>query len=96
MVSGIPGKLGVDGQDVAPMWLEGRLGEIVAYNEYDALTTYLLWLRIAHFAGLFNAEEYEFEQNIVEQLIINESQKDERKHLLKFLEEWKRLRSYHS
>lgn len=96
VVSGIPGKLGIDGSEVAPMWLDGRIGEIVAYNEYDALTTYLLWLRIAHFAGLFNDYEYATEQELVEQLIITESQKEERKHLLNFLEEWKRLRSYHS
>ena len=96
VVSGIPGKLGIDGSEVAPMWLEGRIDEIVAYNEYDALTTYLLWLRIAHFAGLFDDNEYVIEQDLVEQLIVDESQKEERKHLLKFLEEWKRLRSYHS
>lgn len=96
VVSGIPGKLGIDGSEVAPMWLEGRISEIVAYNEYDALTTYLLWLRIAHFAGLFNDNEYVTEQELVEQLIITESQKAERKHLLNFLEEWKRLSSYHS
>ena len=96
VVSGIPGKLGIDGSEVAPMWLEGRIDEIVAYNEYDALTTYLLWLRIAHFAGLFDDNEYVTEQELVEQLIVDESQKEERKHLLKFLEEWKRLRSYHS
>ena len=96
VVSGIPGKLGIDGSEVAPMWLEGRLDEIVAYNEYDALTTYLLWLRIAHFAGLFNDNEYIIEQGLVEDLIINESKKEERKHLLTFLEEWKRLSSYHT
>ena len=96
VVSGIPGKLGIDGSEVAPLWLEGRIDEIVAYNEYDALTTYLLWLRIAHFAGLFDDNEYVIEQDLVEQLIVDESQKEERKHLLKFLEEWKRLRSYHS
>ena len=96
VVSGIPGKLGIDGSEVAPMWLEGRIDEIVAYNEYDALTTYLLWLRIAHFAGLFNDTEYIAEQELVESLIINESKKTERKHLLKFLDEWKRLSSYHS
>jgi hypothetical protein len=96
VVSGIPGKLGIDGSEVAPMWLEGRIDEIVAYNEYDALTTYLLWLRIAHFAGLFNDNEYVTEQGLVEQLIVDESQNEERKHLIKFLEEWKRLRSYHS
>lgn len=92
VVSGIPGKLGVDGQEVAPMWLDGRLDEIIAYNEFDALTTYLLWLRVVHFAGLFSSEEYSNEQRLVENLIEEESAKEERRHLNKFLEEWKRLR----
>ena len=96
VVSGIPGKLGVDGQEVAPMWLDGRIDEIVAYNEFDALTTYLLWLRVAHFAGLFSNDEYSREQGMVEKLIVDESKKEERKHLTKFLEEWERLRSFHN
>jgi len=96
VVSGIPGKMGVDGQEVAPMWLEGRIDEIIAYNEFDALTTYLLWLRVAHFAGLFSNEEYKREQDLVEKLILEESEKEERKHLIKFLDEWKRLRSFHN
>ena len=96
VVSGIPGKLGIDGQEVAPMWLDGRIDEIVAYNEFDALTTYLLWLRVAHFAGLFSNDEYSREQGMVEKLIVDESKKEERKHLTKFLEEWERLRSFHN
>lgn len=96
LVSGIPGKLEVEGQEVALMWLDGRIDDIIAYNEFDALTTYLLWLRVVHFAGLFNGEQYLEEQDKVEQLIIRESEKEERKHLIKFLEEWKRLRNIHS
>ena len=96
VVSGIPGKMGIDGQEVAPMWLEGRLEEIVAYNEFDALTTYLLWLRVAHFAGLFNDGEYKKEQELVEELILRESEREERGHLGKFLKEWQRLRSFHN
>ena len=49
-VCGIPGKLGISGKEVAQLWMEGRLLEIVAYNECDALTTYLIWLRIAFLA----------------------------------------------
>ena len=96
VVSGIPGKLGLGGHEVAPMWLEGNIDEIVAYNEFDALTTYLLWLRVAHFAGLFSGAQYEQEQDLVEQLIVCESKKEERKHLVKFLEEWKRLRNIYN
>lgn len=93
LVSGIPGKMDVDGQEVAPLWLKGKLEDIIAYNEFDALTTYLLWLRVAHFAGLFDDEEYEQEQKLIKELITSESKKEERKHLLKYLEEWERLKS---
>ncbi len=91
--SGIPGKLDVDGNDVAGMWLEGRLAEIVAYNEYDALTTYLVWLRIAHFSGHFSTPAYEREQAHVEALLERETAAGARPHLVRYLEEWRRLRA---
>ena len=53
-VCGIPGKMDMDGQQVAPLWLKGKLGKIIAYNEFDVLTTYLLWLRLAYFGGFFS------------------------------------------
>jgi len=86
----IPGKLGVDGQEVAPLWLEGRWDEIVAYNECDALTTYLLWLRLAHFGGFFDEGQYAAEQDRVRELLQSEGEAG-KTHLLEFLEEWKRL-----
>jgi hypothetical protein len=91
--SGIPGKLGVDGNDVAAMWLDGRLAEIVAYNEFDALTTYLVWLRMAHFSGHFSAAEYQREQAHVEALIERESAAGAKPHLVRYLVEWQRLRA---
>ncbi len=93
VVSGIPGKLGTSGDDVAGMWINGKLQEIIEYNEYDAFTTYLLWLRVANFAGLFSPDEYAQEQALVENLLehlISEG----KAHLTLFLSEWKRLRSY--
>ena len=48
-LSGIPGKLEVSGASVSQMWLDGKLAEIVEYNECDAFTTHLLWARVAHF-----------------------------------------------
>ena len=36
-VCGIPGKMSVEGDEVATFWLKERLSEIVAYNECDAL-----------------------------------------------------------
>ena len=48
----IPG-VEVIGDSVAQMWLEGKLPEIVEYNEFDAFTTHLLWARVAHSLGYY-------------------------------------------
>ena len=92
VVSGIPGKMGgVDGKQVAPMWLEGRLDEIVAYNECDALTTYLLWLRMAHSIGHFHSEQYAEEQRLLRDMIKKESEGSHRSHLQDYLLKWESL-----
>jgi hypothetical protein len=90
--SGIPGKLDVDGNDVARLWLDGRLDEIVAYNEMDALTTYLVWLRLAHFAGHFTTAEYAEEESRVSALVEREIAGG-KKHLARYLDAWARLRA---
>lgn len=90
--SGIPGKMGVDGNDVAPLWLSGELDSIVRYNEFDALTTYLVWLRLAHFAGFFDDEAYAREQQLVADLLQAEIAKGGREHLADYLERWQTLR----
>ena len=89
-LSGIPGKLEVSGDSVAQMWLEGKLDEIVEYNEFDAFTTHLLWARIAHFSGLLSTEEYTEEQRLVRELLELEIAEN-RPHLRRFTEEWERL-----
>jgi predicted PolB exonuclease-like 3'-5' exonuclease len=91
LVSGVPGKMEVDGQEVTQLWLQGKLDEIVRYNEFDALTTYLIWLRMAHFAGFFGAQQYEEEQTLLRQLLNQESKKPHRRHLKDYLKEWERL-----
>lgn len=90
-VAGIPGKMDVDGNQVAVLWLDGRIKKIVEYNEFDALTTYLVWLRLAHFAGHFSSEEYSREQQCVRDLLVTESKSAERAHLERYLAEWERL-----
>ena len=89
VLSGIPGKMETSGEQVPAMWLEGKLNEIIIYNEFDALTTYLVWLRMTHFAGHFSSAEYALEQDRVRQLIRHESEK--RPHLSRFEEEWLKL-----
>jgi len=91
-LSGIPGKLDVSGASVSQMWLDGKLAEIVEYNECDAFTTHLLWARIAHFSGLLSSEQYQAEQKLVRDLLEYEISQN-RTHLQRFVEEWDRLLS---
>ena len=90
-LSGIPGKFGTCGDDVAALWLSGKWREIIEYNCFDALTTYLVWLRIASFAGLFTADQYAEEQQDVRDLIFELSAKPETAFVERYLEEWDRL-----
>ena len=92
----IPGKISTEGQEVAPLWLKGEVAEIVAYNEFDALTTYLLWLRLAHFGGFLDADRYEHEQELLRELLSKESEKPERSHLKTYLAKWDALRGVSS
>ncbi|MFP6665604.1 MAG: 3'-5' exonuclease [Deltaproteobacteria bacterium] len=91
--SGIPGKMDVAGDGVAELWLAGDMERIVAYNETDALTTYLVWLRLAWFGGHFSDTKYEAEQLRVRELIQTEAASPARAHLLGFLTEWDRLQA---
>ena len=89
-LSGIPGKIEVSGDAVAEMWGQGKLREIVAYNEFDAFTTHLLWARVAHFSGLLGSEQYKREQELV-RLLLEEEISAGKTHLEKFVAEWDRL-----
>ena len=86
---GIPSKINGIGDDVAMMWLKGKYEEIINYNQCDALTTYLVFLRCCYFAGIFDEFQYSFEQQLVEKFLIN-SQKF---HLQEFLTQWQNLRN---
>ena len=90
--SGIPGKFATEGGEVADLWMGGQLASIINYNERDALTTYLVWLRLAHFGGFFSPAEYLQEQQLVEDLLRDEGKHPGREHLRGYLEEWRRVR----
>ncbi|MGH9879642.1 MAG: hypothetical protein ACRD5H_18590 [Nitrososphaerales archaeon] len=66
---------------------------IVQYNECDALTTYLVWLRMAYFGGFFTEEAYHEEQEHVRVLISEKAQSPQSEHLIAYQEEWDRLRA---
>ncbi|CAN5873085.1 3'-5' exonuclease [soil metagenome] len=88
VASGIPGKMGTDGRDVIDLWISGESRRIVQYNEYDALTTYLLWLRTAHFAGHFSSSQYEEEQQLVRDLLQTKMEDPDFEHLKAYLDKW--------
>lgn len=89
-LSGIPGKVDTDGGSVPNLWMQGRLKDIVDYNEFDAITTHLLWARMAHFGGLLSAQAYEHEQALVRALLDQEIA-DGKKHFERYIAEWERL-----
>ena len=90
--AGIPGKLDVDGNAVHALWAAGNVRKIVEYNECDAITTYLLWLRAAHFAGLLPTPVYQAEQAAFEQFLQQRAVSENQPHLTMYVEAWRRLR----
>jgi predicted PolB exonuclease-like 3'-5' exonuclease len=87
---GIPGKMGTDGSTVVDLWVEGDIRGIVEYNQFDALTTYLVWLRTALFAGFFSQEQYLMEEDRVRTLITDRIA-DGDSHLTRYLDKWTSL-----
>lgn len=90
-LSGIPGKMDTRGDDVPLLWLKGHWTDIVRYNCYDALTTYLVWLRLAHLGGYFNADQYGEEQERVREMIMTLSEDPAHEYLGRYFDEWERL-----
>lgn len=64
---GFPGKLGMDGSQVYPAYLEGKLEDIRRYCETDVMNTYLLYCRFQKMRGGFTEAEYEQEITLVKQ-----------------------------
>ena len=58
---GFPGKLGMDGSQVYPAYLEGKLEDIRRYCETDVMNTYLLYCRFQKMRCGFTDVEYEQE-----------------------------------
>lgn len=91
-VLGIPGKMGTDGSTVVDLWVDGDLRRIVEYNHFDALTTYLVWLRTALFAGFFSPVQYRTEENRVRNLITDNVAAGQH-HLSRYLDKWNQFQT---
>lgn len=59
---GIPGKMDTHGDNVIDLWLAGDVAGIVRYNQFDALTTFLLWLRAMSLSGHLTPEQRQAEE----------------------------------
>lgn len=86
---GFPGKMGMSGARVWDSFLAGRIAEIRAYCETDAMNTYLLWLRFQRLRGRFDDTGYEAEVERVRQILAAEPGD----HWKAFLEAWNGSRS---
>jgi len=84
---GFPGKIDVDGQQVADLWLAGELDKIVEYNQIDALNTYLIWLRVVYFCGKINDQQYDNEIGAFREFLTSEAGKG-KAHVQQFLDKW--------
>lgn len=83
---GIPAKQHGAGGDVLDLWLNGEMDGIVRYSQRDTLTTYLLWLRVAHLAGHLTTAALEAEEAQFEAWLRASPAEP---HLIEFCDEWR-------
>ena len=56
---GFPGKVGVDGSQVAPLVHAGKLDEVAAYCLCDVAQTAAIFLRVEFLRGTFDRARYQ-------------------------------------
>jgi predicted PolB exonuclease-like 3'-5' exonuclease len=61
LLLGLPGKLGMAGDQVWPAWRDGRIAEIRDYCETDVLNNYLVYLRFELIRGVLTPAGHEAE-----------------------------------
>lgn len=88
---GIPGKLGTDGRSVIDLWRAGDIAGIVRYNQFDALTTFLVWLRAMTLSGHLSPEQMEAEEAQIRVLVQQKAVADPA--FRAYLDGWDRLAS---
>ena len=90
---GIPGKFALTGDSVFELWQQRQFDAIVQYNCYDAISTYLLWLRLAWVSGRFTDEQYDKEQSLLKTTLENLAKEERYAFLSAYIHEWNRLQS---
>ena len=82
----IPCKIGMSGADVAKYYDEGRISEIVAYNEMDAIATYLVAGRLLHMRDQMTDEGLKKSEDSMRGYLLEHG--FEREHLFEFNQAW--------
>ena len=82
---GLPGKLGMDGSQVAGAYSAGRIQEIRAYCETDVLNTYLVYLRFLLLRGQLDSVAHAAEVERVRAFL----QQSDAAHWKEFSAAWK-------
>lgn len=84
-VMGYPGKIGVDGSQVAPLYDAGRIKEIRDYCETDVLNTYLVYVRYMYHRGDISQAGY---NQAIRDVLSYLKETDDRPHLGEFFAAW--------
>jgi 3'-5' exonuclease len=82
----LPGKVGVDGSQVMPMYDRGELAAIRNYCETDVLNTYLVYLRWQMHRGLLRMTDYN--KAVADVLALLTEHREDKPHWGEFLEAW--------
>jgi predicted PolB exonuclease-like 3'-5' exonuclease len=88
---GLPGKLGMDGSQVAAAFAAGKVAEIRAYCETDVLNTYLIYLRFLMMRGQLDAAGHAAELERVREFLTQSPAA----HWQEFREAWTKKGSDH-
>ncbi|HET9978460.1 MAG TPA: 3'-5' exonuclease [Burkholderiaceae bacterium] len=81
---GLPGKLGMDGAQVWPAFLDGKLEDIRRYCETDVMNTWLLYCRFQKMRGGFTEAEHEREVALAREAIGRQGEP----HWAEYLQAW--------
>ncbi|MDO5462629.1 MAG: hypothetical protein Q4F99_03985 [bacterium] len=88
---GIPGKFDSHGDEVFDLWQAGKVEQVLQYNCYDAISTYLLWLRLTWISGTMSTLQYEDEVGYTKDFLMGLCDNPETAFIEKYLAEWDRL-----
>jgi predicted PolB exonuclease-like 3'-5' exonuclease len=86
-ITGLPGKIGVDGSHVSELYDEGKLKEIDDYCETDVANTYLLYLNYCLLSGIINGDIFMDLNKKFKNYLIAEN----KNNYGEFLREWKKF-----